>query len=315
MLTPRPSMIADRATGMGLTWLFLINQVGCDMFVREVDPRASSPPHSEENWEMPAGGLKYELPRIDMEMFNGWGGYDNVSVLPGGLFIKRLQFNIPELSRQLSPDEYDQLISLFSGFLGFGPEYGNGCADGNAYTITISNALYRKTVFAGCGISRPDPDSVSAQLFKLVTELDRLSDKTYENEAPWIGLTNSVSLDRQSYALTDTIRIRYAIHNPTNTTRAVYFYRVNRIGAEVYRGYRIFQSSRGGLLCQSGEDSPCFPDRLVFFPGDSLVFNKSIAVELFALNQPSTTSYSMKIWLLSAYYLFLGVDIPIEVTV
>lgn len=284
--------------------LFLLCAAGCDMFQRDNELPPPSSESSPTSWEMPASGLEYRIPRIDVTMSSGWGEYDNVTVMPGGLFIKRLHYDLPELSRQLSDDDYGHLISLFSGFLGFGPEYGTGCADGRYYTISITNVYYEKSVLVGCAIDILS-DSVSVQLTKLVQEIDRLSLITYNQLAPWIGLTNSVSIDRSSYTRSDTLRVNYLINNPTGSNRSIYFRYEDRVSLSIYSGRLIYRTPTGSIACPSIEGLPCNPDKITIVPGESVMIKSNLAVSRFEVSDPaSTVSYRLKVWLRHVYFLF-----------
>ncbi len=263
---------------------------------------------------MPANGLEYLMPRVDVTMFSGFGAYDNVSVLPSGVFIKRLRYDLPELSRQLSEDDYEHLISLFSGFLGFESEYGTGCADGRFYTISITNAYYHKSVNVGCAIDHLT-DSVSVQLTKLVREIDRLSLDTYNQLAPWIGLTNSVSIDRSSYTQSDTLRVNYLINNPTDINRSIYFRYEDRLSLSIYLGHLIYRSPTGSIACPSIEGLPCNPDKITIAPGESFTITSNLAVSRAEVSDPaSTVSYRLEVWLRHVYFLFPKEEFTFQVT-
>lgn len=263
------------------------------------------------------GDLNPENPRIDVIMHGGWGQYDNFSVTPDGEFIQRFTYGIPEVAYQLSELELDSLYQFFSGFRGFEVRYHTGCADGDIYDITVKNKFFEHTVTADCVYEHPNliEESVEWQLDLLIGELLRLSQKTLQQSAPWIGVTGVPSLDRDSYSFRDSVQVRYELFNPTSIDRTVFLIAEDVFNIRVTG--RNTSSSLGwdSVFCPRIPDDLCVANPISIVPGArSLITNTFSISDLLSAPPPSNTAFTASFWLLTVEDLFPPGKITFQVS-
>ncbi len=178
----------------------------------------------------------------------------------------------PELKQQLTPEGYGMLVEAFENFVDISESLPdtvvNRCSDDVYYEIELSNHdIVSSYTSSGCSLFYGS-DSSFVEMKELVDILDTLYDNVYENQIPWKGLTGEFTIDSDSYALGEPIKMIYTIHNPTSKNRGLYF------RGEVQTYFQLYKQNTPSFYFLN----PDFDDReigepskILFNPGETKI--------------------------------------------
>lgn len=290
-----------RATPIVLGIVVAIQVAACSFVEDGPEPLPVQDSETEPS-SIREGDLVPENPQIDIVMHGSWGQYDNFSVSPTGVFTQRFTYGVPELTYQLSASEFDSLYQFFSGFRGFEEKYFGGCADGDTYNITVKNSFFEHAVAAYCIYNHPYliDGSVEWRLNRLIGELLRLSSKTIQQSAPWVGLTATPSLDRLSYTFQDSVQIQYQFDNLTGVNRTVYIISEDVFSMSITGPSVYFSPNWSGSYCPQISENECSAHSIIIAPGESAMAKRKIAIADFLSGPPqSPISLRASFWLMT----------------
>lgn len=133
----------------------------------------------------------------------------------------------PEIKQQLTSEGHGMLVEAFENFAEISESLPdtvvNRCSDDVYYEIELSDHdIVTSYTSSGCSLFYGS-DSSFVEMKELVDILDTPYDNVYENQIPWKGLTKEFTIDSDTYALGEPIKMIYTIHNPTSKNRGLYF--------------------------------------------------------------------------------------------
>lgn len=173
---------------------------------------------------------------------DGWGSYYELSVTRAGLATYRS--SVPELELQLTQEEHRELFGLFDGFSSLKRRYFEDYhVDGTVYTIAFGASSPSDTVQVDRHTLQGGTGSDFVMLQGIVETLWQLTQRVYDERAPWLGLEMDFSVAPETVRRGEDVVLTYRIVNPTDRERTLLFPFAERLdfwvrrqdGTEVYR--------------------------------------------------------------------------------
>lgn len=122
---------------------------------------------------------------------------------------------------QLNDEEYKEIKSFYSGFDNYKDSYPGNCMDDFHYKLSLKNIDREKSFeFDGCAMDKyPELN----QMAELVSVLENLMIRIYNEKATWIGLSYEFRTNKTEYSSGEDIIFSCKIINPTEMGKSIYF--------------------------------------------------------------------------------------------
>ncbi len=180
----------------------------------------------------------------------------------------------PELRQQLTQDAYEKLAKNFEDFVDNSQSIPDSavstCSDDVLVEIewkykNESNKF--RTI--GCLLYNYNSvDSSTIAVRSFIDILDTIYGNVYETQIPWKGLTSEFSIESDTYALGESIKMIYKIHNPTTKERGLYFRGKEQTYFTIYRENvpNFYYRYPDYKVSDMGE-----PSEILFAPGETKI--------------------------------------------
>lgn len=228
--------------------------------------------------DMISSDTSYNQAQIKFVQSGGFSGgiRRKLNITADGLVTNEL--TIPKLEKQLSPEEYADLLALFKGFFELPSTFeGPTCSDDVRSEVTLNTTdRDEKTVSIwGCILfEQKDTDQNVKKMNRIISALSKLADTVFEEKALWVGLKGDFFLDSDTYGIGETITMTYPITNPTAKERTLFF------ADEHKTGFTVRKPALPNFMYRfppaSFDDTPPSDDlqTLVFAPGEEIVLTR-----------------------------------------
>ena len=205
-------------------------------------------------------------PYITYIVSGGFGGGIHTKLIIDQSRTASLESEYPALKKQLSTEEYNSIINLFSDFKKLPDSEMIRCADSFVYTIEYETNGSIKTVRAdNCALS--DSTNPVIRKFKpIANKLGQLANQIYNAQASWIGLTAEYKMDKDIYKLDEPIKLTYILKNPTDKERVLYFKNQYKLQFMLYK--RDYPSIYYTYPPRDYENDTTNPGKIELAPGE-----------------------------------------------
>ena len=234
------------------------------------DTTNSSGSELDENDPIPMNGLS-----LTFTISGGFGGGLIKKMVIDSTGVVILPDRYPELRQQLTQDAYEKLAKDFEDFV----ENSDSIPD-SAVSTCSDDALVEiewkykdesnKFRTFGCLLyNRVDSSTIAARRF--IDILDTIYGNVYETQIPWKGLTSEFSIESDTYAQGESIKMIYKIHNPTTKERGLYFRGKEQTYFTIYRENvpNFYYRYPDYKVSDIGE-----PSEILFAPGETKIIEK-----------------------------------------
>ncbi len=172
---------------------------------------------------------------IEFSARDGWGAF-NQALRFSEDGVVTLTSTYPELTYQLSDEEFHRLKVLFHRYQTWDYEPRYYCADNVYLTINITEGNnFTHLNIDTCIFTVEKEWSELIQKFDLIFQfMQEIYEDVYSTQSPWLDLQVEYSLNKATYNTGEELVASYQIHNPTSTDRELWF----------QKGYPIYFSTQ-----------------------------------------------------------------------